>query len=89
MEVDKLEGSGSRYNEQIRKAKLSLLTGTVKTVWLIDPVNKIMIECQKSDSGDSVSLSHDWTWRDLSGEDVLPGFVLKSSHLDDVMSRVF
>ena len=43
VEVDKLQGPGSRRQEQMRKAQIYLHTGTVQMVWLIDPVNKIML----------------------------------------------
>ena len=89
VEVDKLQGQCTRLDEQLRKAKVYLHTGTVKMVWLIDPVNKIMLECTKGRSrGKIVNVSEAREWRDLSGGDTLPGFVLKCSLLDDAMSKV-
>ena len=56
--------------------------------WLIDPENKIMIVYKKNTVTGDVDVSADITWRNLSGGDILPGFVIESLDLDLVMNQV-
>ncbi|KAJ3314951.1 hypothetical protein HDV04_004751 [Boothiomyces sp. JEL0838] len=55
--------------------------------WLIDPKNKIMIVYKKNAVTGIVDVSADDSWKNLSGDDILPGFVIESLDLDLVLDQ--
>ena len=55
---------------------------------MIDPENKIIIVYKKNTVTGDADVSADITWRNLSSDDILPGFVVESLDLDLVMNQV-
>ena len=56
-----------------------------RLLWLVDPVAHVMIVYRRTANG--YEKDEDETWRDLDGEDVLPGFVLKSQWLEQTVNQ--
>ena len=78
-----------------KKAKLTALTAKFKETyfpagvqlgWLIDPIGKKIFVFKRDRNGLVRRYSHGWS--DVSGGDVLPGFLLKVSDIDEAVSQV-
>ncbi|KAJ3307639.1 hypothetical protein HDV04_002848, partial [Boothiomyces sp. JEL0838] len=87
VEIDTLTGSGSQRSELHRKMIVDYFPHGVLLGWLIDPKNKIMIVYKKNAVTGDVDVSADDSWRNLSGDDILPGFVVESLDLDLVLNQ--
>ena len=55
------------------------MESSVRLAWLIDPVNKKIHLYRRG------MRRYPWGWRDISGEDVLPGFTLEVWKIDEVI----
>ena len=91
VEVDTLVGRNSQKSFLDRKMREEYFQHGILLGWLIDPKNKIMIEyilengnvvCTRDAHGHA-----DQSWRNLSGRDVLPGFIIKAITLDKLENQ--
>ncbi|CAG8453887.1 1026_t:CDS:2 [Paraglomus brasilianum] len=57
------------------------MESSVRLAWLIDPVNKKIHLYRRG------MRRYPWGWRDISGEDVLPGFTLEVWKIDEVIKK--
>jgi Uma2 family endonuclease len=75
VEVDTLSGQHSQLDALDYKMRHEYFQHGIELGWLIDPENKIMYVYKLR--GGNVMRVRDRSWRNLSGENVLPGFVLE------------
>ena len=90
VEVDTLTGSGSQLRHLDYKMRNEYFTHGVELGWLIDPEHRIMIEYKKTNARTrrgGVYASDDHSWRNLSGQNVLPGFTVEAVQLDMVLNQ--
>jgi Uma2 family endonuclease len=76
----------TKLNELTAKFKETYFPAGVQLGWLIDPINKKIFVFKRDRNGLVRRYSHSWS--DVSGGDVLPGFLLKISNIDEAVSQV-
>ncbi|CAG8632275.1 3323_t:CDS:2, partial [Paraglomus occultum] len=76
----------SKLDALKEKFKSDYFPAGVKLGWLVDPVNKNIYVFKRNTNGIVRCLSKGW--RDVIGEDVLPGFVLKVWNIDKATSQL-
>jgi Uma2 family endonuclease len=90
VEVDTLVGNHSQLSHLHHKMMNVYFPHGVELGWIIDPEHRIMIEYKKTNTRTrhgGVYRSDDQSWRDLSGGDVLPGFIVRAEVLDLVLNQ--
>ncbi|KAJ3308122.1 hypothetical protein HDV04_001734 [Boothiomyces sp. JEL0838] len=87
VEIDTLTGSASQRGNLDIKMKRDYFPNGIMLGWLIDPEHKIMIVYKKNADTGEADVSEDTSWRNLYGDEALPGFVLESLDLDLVLNQ--
>ena len=86
VEVDTLTGPNSQRQALDYKMRHEYFPHGVDLGWLIDPQHKIMVVYKRYSTG-RVYCVGNTSWRDLTGDDVLPEFVVKAVTLDMVLNQ--